>query len=787
MWQSLGKSVLKFRGPLLILLLLITVVMGFYAGKVKMSYEFTKSIPTDNAKYLEYKSFKQKFGDDGNTLVAGIQTDSLFNLTYFNAYRELQQQLKKVAYVEDILSIPSSIKLVKDSATEKLAAQKIFPESIQSQQELDSLAAEFYNLPFYKQRLYNPGSKAYLMGVRLNKDVMNSKGRTAVINNITNTVKKFEEKTGLEVHLSGLPLIRTVVADRIQNEMKYFLFGSLLLSTLILALFFRSFSTTLLSLLVVVLGVVWSVGVLYLCGYQITLLTALIPCLVVVIGIPNCIYFINKYHTSYIQSGDKEKSLVDMVSKMGVVTLFCNLTAAIGFAVFALTRSAILKEFGVVAGISIMIIFVVSFILLPAALSYLPAPKPSQTKYLNNKWLTSFLLQIEQWVFHHKKMIYGITAIVLVFAIVGIFKLKSVSYIVDDLPKTDKIYTDIKFFEKHFGGVMPLEIVIDTRKRQGIRSEKVDIHKIAFFEDSFLVQQKDIAKPLSVVDGIKFFYQAASEGIGDSTYTLPAFGNPLQELHKQLVQLNARRRNNEMTASDSATSKLMGSFVDSGEQYIRISMSMADIGTQKLPALLDSIQHKANEVFDTATYKVQLTGTSITFLEGSRFIVNGLKDSIFWAFVLIAFCMLYLFKSPRILICSLIPNVIPLVITAGIMGWTGIPLKPSTVLVFSVALGIAVDITIRFLVNYKQEMPAYNNHVQETVSATIKNTGLSILYTALVLIAGFVIFCASGFGGTKALGWLTSATLLIATLTNLVLLPVLLLLFAPKKTSVKKG
>jgi predicted RND superfamily exporter protein len=242
-----------------------------------------------------------------------------------------------------------------------------------------------------------------------------------------------------------------------------------------------------------------------------------------------------------------------------------------------------------------------------------------------------------------------------------------------------------------------------------------------------------------------------------------------------------------MTASDSATSKLMGSFVDSSEQYIRISMSMADIGTQKLPALLDSIQHKANEVFDTATYKVQLTGTSITFLEGSRFIVNGLKDSIFWAFVLIAFCMLYLFKSARILICSLIPNVIPLVITAGIMGWTGIPLKPSTVLVFSVALGIAVDITIRFLVNYKQELPAYNNHVQETVSATIKNTGLSIVYTALVLIAGFVIFCASGFGGTKALGWLTSATLLIATLTNLVLLPVLLLLFAPKKTSVKKG
>ena len=787
MWQRLGKLVLKFRGPLLILLLLITAVMGFYASKVKMSYEFSKAIPTDNPKYLEYLSFKQKFGDDGNMLVTGIQTDSFFTLKNFNAYRELQQQLRKVKFVEDILSIPTSIKLANDSTTGKLAAQKIFPDIIQTQEELDSVAVEFLNLPFYKQRLYNPETNAYLMGVRINKVVLNSKGRTQIINDVINTVKKFEEKTGLEVHLSGLPLIRTVIADRVQNEMKYFLFGSLLLSTLILALFFRSFSTTMLSLLVVVLGVVWSVGVLYLCGYQITLLTALIPCLVVVIGIPNCIYFVNKYHTSYIQSGDKEKSLVDMVSKMGVVTLFCNLTAAIGFAVFALTRSAILKEFGVVAGISIMIIFVISFILLPAALSYLPPPKPSQTKYLNNKWITGFLLQIEKWVFHHKKMVYGITAVVLVFAVVGIFKLKSESFIVDDLPKTDKIYTDIKFFEKHFGGVMPLEIVIDTKKPKGIISPKVNIHAIAAFQDSFLVTLKDIAKPLSVVDGIKFFYQAASEGTGDSTFTLPAFGNPLYDLHKQLVQLNARRKSNEMTGSDSATSKLMGSFVDSSEQYLRISMSMADIGTQKLPPLLDTIQHKAIEIFDTATYKVQLTGTSITFLEGSRFIVNGLKDSIFWAFVLIAFCMLYLFKSPRILLCSLIPNLIPLVITAGIMGWADIPLKPSTVLVFSVALGIAVDITIRFLVNYKQELPAYNNNVSETVSATIKNTGLSIVYTALVLIAGFVIFCGSSFGGTKALGWLTSATLLVATLTNLILLPVLLLLFARKKTEIKKG
>jgi predicted RND superfamily exporter protein len=796
MWQRLGNFVLKNRLVLLIILFAATAVMGYFAKDVQLSYEFARAIPIDNPKYKDYKAFQQRFGDDGNVLVIGIKTDRLFDLENFSAYNKLHSQLRKINYVEEVLSIPAAIMLQKDTVTEKLVPQKIFPDSIAGQHSLDSLKNIFLNLSFYKYKLYNPEEHTYLMAVRINKAALNSKKRTDIVAAITNEVKNFETSTKTEAHLSGLPLIRTVVADRLQKEMRFFLIGSIVLSALILLLFFRSVSTMLLSLLVVLFGVVWSMGILQLCGYKISILTALIPPLVVVIGIPNCIYFVNKYHTSYLQNNNKERSLVDMVSKMGVVTLFCNITAAIGFAVFALTKSAILKEFGVVAGISIMVIFFISFILLPSVLSYLPAPGTSQTKYLNNRWLTSFLLNIERWVVHHKKIVYGATTVILIFSVIGIFKLKSVAYIVDDLPKTDKIYTDLKFFEHNFKGVMPLEIVLDTKKPKGILKSTVDINKIAFFQDSFLAKQNNIAKPLSVIDGIKFTYQAMSEGQGDSTYTLPAFGNPLKDLHDKLRQVNVRRENKEMTTADSATVKLIGSFIDSTEQYLRISMSMADIGTAALLPVVDSIKRNANKILNgidstemkdtaNAVYHVTVTGTSSTFLEGSRFIVNGLKESVFWAFLLISFCMLYLFKSARILLCSLIPNLIPLVITAGVMGWAGVPLKPSTVLVFSVALGIAIDITIRFLVNYKQELPVYNNDVHETVSATIKHTGLSIVYTSLVLIAGFVIFCFSGFGGTIALGWLTSVTLFVATLTNLILLPVLLLLVGSKKNSKK--
>jgi predicted RND superfamily exporter protein len=215
--------------------------------------------------------------------------------------------------------------------------------------------------------------------------------------------------------------------------------------------------------------------------------------------------------------------------------------------------------------------------------------------------------------------------------------------------------------------------------------------------------------------------------------------------------------------------------MDTARQEARISVSMADVGSAHLPEILDSIRERADRLFPKEKYTVQLTGTSITFLEGSSFIIHGLKESILFAFILITLCMLYLFRSVRILLCSLIPNVIPLVITAGIMGWTGVPLKPSTVLVFSVALGIAIDITIRFLVNYKQELPHQQYDILNTVIETIHSTGISIIYTSLVLIAGFIIFSFSGFGGTQALGWLTSVTLVTATCTNLVLLPALLI------------
>ncbi|MBK9464235.1 MAG: MMPL family transporter [Chitinophagaceae bacterium] len=772
MWQRLGRFILTYRLPLLLLLAALTGFMVYHASKVELSYDFSKAIPVNNPKYKTYQEFRKKFGEDGNLLVIGIQTDKLFEANIFNSYAELQRKLKKLYGVDDVIGVPSAVNLVKVPETEKLKADTIFADRTLTQTEIDSASAIFLNLPFYRQLLYNPSTNAWLMGVRINKDLMASKKRMNIVSEINELADEFGKQSNLTIYKSGLPHIRTVLSGRIVKEMRMFIIASILLSALILLLFFRSLSAMLLSLSVVVLGVIWSFATIEMMGYKISILNALIPPLIVVIGIPNCIYFLNKFHTAWNETGDKRKSLVMMIDKMGIVTLFCNLAAAIGFAVFALTQSQILREFGIVAGINIIVLFFISLILIPAALSYLPSPKNRHTKYLNNPGLNRWLDRLERWSLNHRKLIYGITIAIVAVSIVGATRLKALGFIVDDIPKEDKIYTDLRFFENNFKGVMPLEIVIDTKKKYGVSRNLNNLERIDSLSQ-FLTKMPGIAKPLSIVEGLKFAKQAFFDGDSNS-YTMPSS----YDLPALSQYLNFK---GDSVAEKNSFAKIVSTFMDSAKQEARISVSMADVGSSRLPLILDSITVRVNELFAKDKYDVQLTGTSVTFLEGSRYILNGLKDSIAWAFLFIALCMLYLFRSARILLCSLIPNIIPLLITAGIMGWVGVPLKPSTVLVFSVALGIAIDITIRFLVNYKQELPHNNYDMKQTVIETIHSTGISIIYTSLVLIAGFIIFCFSGFDGTKALGWLTSLTLVTATFTNLVLLPAILISFVKIK------
>ena len=775
MWYRLGQNILKYKKTYLFFILLSTVVMGYFAVQIKLSYEYTKAIPSDNPKFIVYNEFVKKYGVDGTTVVVGFKTNQFYTKDFFNQVDALHKTIKQNTAVAEVMSIPTAYTISKDSVETKFNAAKIFHAPYTSDSLLLADKTVFENLPFYQNLYYNPDSNSYIMAISFIADSINSVSRTKIIGSIQNELERFSQSTKTEVHISGLPFIRTIMADRIKKEMLWFLIGSLILSAITLLVFFRSVSATIMSLAVVLMGVIWSLGTMVLLGQKITLLTALIPPLIVVIGIPNCIYFLNKYHTSYKETNDKEKALVQMVGRMGVVTLFCNITAAIGFFVFALTKSPLLKEFGWVSGLNIMILFFISLFFIPPVLSYLPAPKAKHVRYLDNQYLERILIKIERWAFTHTKWVFGITILAIFVSLLGVLQIKKEAFIVDDLPKQDKLYTDLKWFEQHAGGVMPLEILVDTKKSNGLIRSIKPLEQIEDF-NTFLLEQPELGKPLGLLEGIKFAKQAFYDG--DSlSYTVPT-GTEMAFIGPYFASAAPKEG---VKPAGNNPAQLLSKFIDSAKRQTRISVNMKDIGSAQLPGLLQKIDSASVAIFDTAKYNVVITGSSVTFLEGSNFIVKGLGESIFWAFLLIAICMIFLFRSFPILICSLIPNIVPLFITAGIMGWTGVSLKPSTVLVFSVALGIAIDVTIRFLVNYKQELPHLNYQVHTTLVQTIKQTGISIIYTSLVLVAGFIIFCFSDFGGTKALGWLTSITLVVSTLTNLVLLPALIKSFIKSK------
>lgn len=760
MWHKVAAFIIKFRVALLVALLAATAFMGYMATKVQLSYQYADAIPRDNPKYLEYQEFRKKFGEDGNTMVIAIQTPRFFEQDFFTNYAQLVKDLEGAEYVDNILSVPGAINIYKDTANGKLKTEKL-AKSI-GIEHTDSFKRAFLNLPFYRNLLYNAETGTYMMALSINKNVINSKKRQGVITNLVEIADKFGVENDVEMHYSGLPYIRATVMTMIKEEMRLFLILSFVLTAAILALFFRSVMAVLTSMIMVGIGVVWTMGTIVLLGYEITLLTGLIPSLVVVIGIPNCVYFLNKYHTEYQKYPNKPKALLRMVDKMGIVTLFTNMTTAIGFGVFAFTQSNLLRTFGIVASIDIIALFVISLIFIPALYSFLPPPKLRHTHYLQNKWINKILSFFTGWVFSHRPVIYIFSGLVIVFAVFGMLRLKTQGYIVDDLPADEKVYTDLKFFERNFSGVMPLEIVVDTKRKNGATSLTMmqQINQLNEALDNY----PEMGRAMSYVDGVKFARQAYYNG-DSSSYGIPNM------FDAAFIQPYLRGK----ADSGSMFARVVNSFVDSTKQTARISINIADVGTNRLPILLDSLRPVTNELFDSSKYDVTFTGTSVVFLEGSRFIINSLRDSIILAFIMIFGCMIFLFRSWRILLISIVINIIPLLITAGIMGWSGIVLKPSTVLVFSIALGITVDVTIRFLVNFRQELAKNNGDISQTVHKTIQDTGLSIIYTSLILIAGFGVFILSRFDGTKSLGLLTSITLFIAMMTNLILQPALLL------------
>jgi len=759
MWIGIARIILKNRILILIVLLLLTIFMGYNAGKIQMSYQYAPLLPEDDPVYLEYQSFLEHFGNEGNLLVVGVKDKDFFTVSHFNHWGDFADNLKEIEGVKSVFSVSQAYRLVKNRKEKKFEVQPVFPERVNYQTDLDSINSAFSHLPFYKNITYNPEKGVYMMAITLDDKILHSSKRVKLVKLIENAGAVYERNTGNKLHYSGLPYIRIVTAEMIKGELNMFIFLALGVTALIILLFFRSFKVMLSSMLVVGVAVIWALGVQALFGYKITILTGMIPPLIIVIGIPNVVFLLNKYHQEYRIHNNKIKSLQRMIRKIGNATFLTNLTTASGFATFIFTSSKILVEFGVVAAINIIVVFFLSILLIPIIFSFLDGPQEKHIKHLDNRLIAGIVDRLVKISLNHRTVVYSITGVTLLLGIAGITKIKTTGYMLDDIPHHNPLYVDLKFFEDNFNGMMPLEIVIDTKKPNGAIQAST-LRKMDKLQKE-LAEYTEISAPLSLVEVVKFARQAFYNG-KEKYYGVP--GN--QERNFILSYVGKMKGDQ---------SNIVSSFVDSTKQKTRISFRVEDIGSTQMEELDHKIRASIDSVFTPKRYITSVTGSSVVFFKGTDYLTRNLFTSLLLAILLIASFMAWMFSSKRMVIVSLIPNLIPLIMTAALMGYFGISIKPSTILVFSIAFGISVDDTIHFLAKYRLELEETNWSISAAVVLALKETGVSMIYTSIILFFGFGVFSVSDFGGTVALGVLVAITLLFALFSNLILLPSLLL------------
>lgn len=760
MWKYFSRILLRNKITFTTVVLLITAFMGYKTSQVELSYDFAQILPDTDSTFIEYQNFKKHFGEDGNVMVMGFADKNLFQYEKFKDWNDLSLTIKNLQGIKDLMSVPTVYKFVKNDSLEKFEFVPLIKNPIRNQQDVDSIKADFLALPFYEGIIYNKETGANVMAITFTKKDLNSKRRLEIVAEIKILADAFSKKHNVEMHYSGMPFIRSQVMTKVSHEMTLFLILAILVTALILWVFFRSGNVVFFSLIITGVGVLWSMGIMQLFGYKITILSGLIPPLIMVIGLPNCIFLINKYQSEFVQHGNKIKSITRSIETIGVTLFLANITTAIGFGVLYFTKSLMLVEFGIVASISVMATYFITLILVPVILNVLPTPKAKHTKHQEGKVINKALDFVDYLVQKRRPAIYITTAILTGICFWGMTFIDMNGYVVDDLPKKDPIYTDLHFFEDNFNGVLPFEISVDTKKENGLFENNAKaLYKIKAMQKVF-EGYPIFSKPLSVVEAIKFSYQAYNDG------------NPKYYRFPGVTDLKTL---SEYSGSLKGQNNKLAKFIDSTKQTTRISYQVADIGSKKMKELMAILRPKIDSIFSPAEYKVSLTGHSLVFLKNNDYLLSNLLESLLIEIILIAIVGIALFRSVRIIVLSKLPCLIPLVITAGIMGFLDIRFKPSTILIFSIAFGISSDGTIYFLTKYRQELKKNNAGAAAAISAAIKDTGLSMVYTSIILFSGFSIFSASSFGGTVALGILVSLTLLISMFTNIILLPAILL------------
>lgn len=766
MWNKIADYIMNHRVLNLVIASVLLIFLGVKAFSIRMGHNLANTLPDTDSTMVVYHQFLDTYGEDGRAIFIGMVEDNLFDLPNFQDYYDLNENIRQINGVTECLSVTRVYNIVKNDSIKKFQLSQVVGRRPESQKEVDSIKSVIESLAMYDGLLFNTETHSTMMLVTLDDEHANSNLRKETTDALSILLNDYSTRHGIEMHISGMPYIREVTTQKMVKEIVGFTFLSIVVAGLILYLFFRSWRPLVSVMAIVLISVVYMFGIMALLDFDVTILTGVLPPLLIIIGVENSIFMLNKYHREFEVCHDKIQALKNVIVRIGPANLLTNTTTAVSFASFIITRNALLVPFGILASICIMLTYVMTMVLLPTFFSYQKKPEGKMVNYMNNPRINYIMDKISVFVLGKKRVIFAVLAVLMLVCVIGATRITTSGRVVDDIAKSDKLYKDIMFFEENVGGVMPFEISIDTRKPKGIMNAQF-IRKVQQLEDT-LALYPEFSEPLSIAEVVKFARQGFYNGKREQ------FKIPSNNEFGFIMKYMPETKGGEMPA-------IVTQYMDKEMQCTRVSVQMANVTTPEIDAISRSLKPQIDQIFPKEKYDVVMTGSAMVTLQGTNYLIVNLSHSLFLAFIVIALLMAVTFHKFKMVIISLIPNLIPLLFTAGVMGFCGIPLKMSTILVFSIALGISVDNTIHYLARYRLQMKMNDNDIKKSVMAAIQETGPSMIYSASILICGFLIFAFSSFGGTKIVGFLVPFTLLVALITNILVLPALVLTFYRKK------
>ncbi len=751
--------VLDHPGPIVSIVAALTLFLGYWFTRVSTDHTAGQFASADTKEARDFQRAGRLFGQSQTVLYIMFEGIDPLEPGFLDELAGFTQRVQQYEGVKQVLSLANMPYLARQG--NGLVPRRLLEPDVSP----DELRRRVLAQPFLQGLLLSRDGKTTVMMVTFDETFNDTPARVKVVRRIADEAEKLPGNAAF----TGFPYLRTQYAERVTRESPLFTLLAMLVSMAFLFLTFRSWRAVVLPTVIVVLGIVWAFGLVSLFGHKLNIVTAVLPALIVVIGIATAIHLMTKYYDLYAAFGDRRKAVTEALQIVGMATFLTAFTTAIGFAVLVFSGSRLLIVFGAFAAVAIMLVYVLCVTLIPLMFLHSRPPSRQVTSLVTHDWFADRFGRLGSFIREHATAIVLVSAVFLVSGAIGATRIPTDIYVFSDFYEDDPLRQDLALYEQYYGGVLPLEVVVES-KRPGLFRTPVNLRRLERLQAG-LDTLPSVGRTFSVVQLVKLANQAYLGG-HPATYRLPStYELPfLQSALKGLISGNSR----------SGMLSNLPKIVDSTFTTTRIYMGISDIGTTRMNQLADTVRARAAAVFPAEQFDVIVTGTAVMSNRSGESLVRNLIWSLAAALVMISAIMALLFRTARLTFISLVPNVLPLVLVGGAMGFGGITLKPSTALIFSLAFGIAVDNTIHFLSKYRllRNRGANKN---DAIHATLKETGKAMFFASLILVAGFLVFTLSSFGGTVNMGALTSLTLGTALLSNLVLLPALLYRFGPEE------